>query len=231
MNGNEPVQTDDERNVNRPLDLDLGADAGTVRSTICFERLFKSSVSERDKFLARLFGLFSEDIVRFWCRNPSSPYEDLGRPTLKRCDEKLGKTLDFTFRRKADGHVFVGEMKCELEYDNYRCLTLTAASQLERHRRDSDAFRRFLLIARNHDEFKVTVGGRPVQVNGAILVWGRVLTEGRAAVVKETGLADALALDGIVGDLIRWKDSKYFDFFERRAKWCNELFGALAGSR
>jgi prepilin-type N-terminal cleavage/methylation domain-containing protein len=31
------------------------------------------------------------------------------------------------------------------------------------HRRDSDAFRRFLLIARNHDEFKVTVGGRHVQ--------------------------------------------------------------------
>jgi prepilin-type N-terminal cleavage/methylation domain-containing protein len=30
-------------------------------------------------------------------------------------------------------------------------------------RRDSDAFRRFLLIARNHDEFKVTVGGRHVQ--------------------------------------------------------------------
>ena len=50
-------------------------------------------------------------------------------------------------------------MKCELEYDNYRCLTLTAAAQLERHRRDSDAFRRFLLIARNHDAFNTTVAG------------------------------------------------------------------------
>lgn len=30
-----------------------------------FRQLFKSPASDRDKFLARLFGLFSEEIVRF----------------------------------------------------------------------------------------------------------------------------------------------------------------------
>ena len=47
-----------------------------------FEALFRTSSSSRDKFLARLFGLFSEDLVRLWCRNPKAPYEDLGRPNI-----------------------------------------------------------------------------------------------------------------------------------------------------
>lgn len=62
-----------------------------------FERLFRSGNARADKFMSRLFGIFSEDIVRCWAKDPQCPYEDLGRPTLKRPDEKRGYTLDFTF--------------------------------------------------------------------------------------------------------------------------------------
>jgi hypothetical protein len=52
-------------------------------SADCFPMLFRSSSSARDKFLSRLFGIFSEEIVRIWCRAPDAPYEDLGRPTIR----------------------------------------------------------------------------------------------------------------------------------------------------
>jgi hypothetical protein len=231
MNRNDVFGVGDGRDASRRGVGDpLNIGAAEASPTICFERLFKSDISERDKFPSRLFGLFSEELVRFWCRSSSSPYEDLGRPTLKRNGERLGKTLDFTFRRRSDGRLYVGEMKCELEYDNYRCLTLTAPSQLERHRRDSDAFRRFLSVASNSDEFTVTVGGRRFQVDGAILVWGRVSPEGRTVVMREARLADVLALDAVASDLIRWNDQSWTDFVQKRATWCDELFSTLVGS-
>jgi hypothetical protein len=52
-----------------------------------FEDFFHSESPARDKFLSRLFGLFSEDVVRHWCGCPEAPYGDLGRPFLRAVGE------------------------------------------------------------------------------------------------------------------------------------------------
>ena len=68
-----------------------------------FRRFFQSADSDRDNFLARLFGSFNEEPVRIWCRDPDSPYEDLGRPTLTEAGEwGRGHTLDFALRSRRD---------------------------------------------------------------------------------------------------------------------------------
>ena len=72
-----------------------------ANSSFEFENIFRRDDSKpnfRDKFLSRMFGIFSEEIVRTWCDNLKSLYEDLGRPTLKNNNNSGGRgwTLDFT---------------------------------------------------------------------------------------------------------------------------------------
>jgi hypothetical protein len=94
------------------------------------ESVFRTGDSRRDNFLSRVFGIFSEEVVRHWCANPRSTYVDLGRPTLYGTDGKW-HTLDFTLQDQATSEIYVAEMKCELAYDNYRYLRLTDTHQLD----------------------------------------------------------------------------------------------------
>src|SRR3954451_21716212 len=116
-------------------------------------QLFHSENGTRDKFLSRVFGIFSEQIVRIWCRMPQAPYEDVGRPTLRPLDNYSGfpsgkgYTLDFAFRSRANNTIYPGELKSELEFMNYRYLTLRSADQLEHHQKD--AFKAFLDAAKH----------------------------------------------------------------------------------
>ena len=82
-----------------------------------------------------MFGIFNEEIVRKWCAEEFSPYEDVGRPTIKRKgDDTRGSTLDFTFKNK-DGKLYIVEMKCELQYEGYKYLELKEPKkkQLDHH--------------------------------------------------------------------------------------------------
>jgi hypothetical protein len=99
-----------------------------VRTSL--EDIFRTPVPARDKFLSRLLGLFSEEVVHYWCAQEKSPYENLGRPTLWAPGASRGHTLDFTLRERHRGKTFVAELKCELEYENYKYLRLANTSQL-----------------------------------------------------------------------------------------------------
>ncbi len=93
-------------------------------SACSFGKFFQTTDSDRDNFLARLFGSFNEEPVRIWCRDPASPYEDLGRPTLVVAGKPgRGHTLDFTLRSRRDGLIFVAEMKCEITFENASLLS------------------------------------------------------------------------------------------------------------
>ncbi|MGB9825194.1 MAG: hypothetical protein ACPLRU_00855 [Desulfofundulus sp.] len=194
--------------------------------TVEFQRIFCTRNPARDKFLSRLFGLFSEEVVRHWCRCPAAPYEDLGRPTLRARGETRGHTLDFTLRHRETGRVFVAEMKCELEFENYRYLQLTGAWQLKHHQKP--AFQKFLRLARDPGAFAVQVGGREVQVSGAILIWGKVTVEGRSAVIAEYAFADVLSVETMVNDLREWKPAGWAEILEQLRHWSEELFDSLA---
>ena len=181
----------------------------------------------RAKFLSRVFGIFSENIVRLWSASAGAPYEDLGRPTVRFDGEATRSTLDFTLRHKESNKTYVAEMKCEIEYKNFRYFVLTSPEQLDHHT-TKPAFRSFLRAAREPSAARVTVDGRPVLVDGAILIWGAATPMGCADVREKFKLADVLTVESMVDDLTRSNDEHYVAMLEDRCKWLNEMFYGLA---
>ena len=195
-----------------------------------FAEFFQSDDPRRDAFLSRLFGIFSEDVVREWCAWPAAPYEDLGRPTLRGPEIARWYTLDFALRERANGRVFVAEMKCELAYDSYKSLRLVSEHQLVRHVRDSRAFAHFIEMARDSKRHQATVSAKPIQVEGAILIWGAVSEVGRLAACREFGLHDVLSVETMLSDLQRWQPETWKQRLAGWTSWSSELFAFLDGA-
>jgi hypothetical protein len=189
-----------------------------------FESVFGSDSKQRDNFLARLFGIFSERVVSTWCACPQAPYLNIGRPTLREPGESRGHTLDFTLQHRPSGQRYVAEMKCWITWVNYRYLRLTEAAQLNSLAEPS--FVKFLALARDPDAYQVFVGGKPIDVAGAILVWGTSTEQGRSAAVA-LGIADVLTADDMVNDLHIWQLPGWQDFIAQRRSWATELFDYL----
>ena len=194
-----------------------------------FEDFFHSGRPPRDKFLSRLFGLFSEDVVRHWCGCPEAQYDDLGRPYLRLPTERYGHTLDFTLRDRNTSKTYVAELKCELEFDNYRFMRLTDASQLAHHERP--AFRKLLDLAKDPSCIPVTVGGKPMGVDGAVLVWGATTPEGCESVRSTYGFADVLSVETMLDELRQWHCKSSMARVTEVGKWCSELIEFLGGEK
>jgi len=195
-----------------------------------FEELFISESipykgrSKRDKFLSRIFGIFNEEIIRIWCENSSSPFIDLGRPTVYDNDGKH-YTLDFLLQDEY-GNTFLTEMKCEIEYQKYKYLTLSKVGQLKHHT-SKRAFQLFLEIASNPSLYKIKCNSEIIKVSGSALVWGRVSDEGNKAISHEFSLSHVLSTESVVHDLVKWQDSNYLDLIEKHELWCQQLFSGL----
>lgn len=192
-----------------------------------FDRFFKSAFPTRDKYHARMFGLVSESVVRMWCAQSDATYEDMGRPTLCELGTTRGHTLDFTLRNRSTGTIHVAESKCELEYENYRYLTLIGAGQIIHH--TSTAFTKFLRYATDQSAYDVRLKGAPVVADGSILVWGAVTLEGRASAISHYGLADVLSIEAMVADLQRWSPPDWERWIEQYHVWTTEMFTFLKG--
>jgi len=195
-----------------------------------FIDLFKRPTSEaaRGKYLSRVFGIFSEELVRIWAADPRAPYEDLGRPTLRCSPSDRGSTLDFTLRCRETGKIYVAELKCEIEYQNYKYLVLTSPQQLNHH--SKPAFAALLAAASNGPSVRVYVARQEVSVDGAILIWGAATEEGRSLVMEQNGFASILTVAEIIRDLQDWQSKPYRDLLELRQQWSNDLYDTLLAS-
>lgn len=197
---------------------------------------FFHQLPDQDKFLSRLFGIFSEKIVRIWASDERAPYEDLGRPTVRmqRGNEK-GATYDFTLRERKTGRVFVCEQKCELEYQNYKYIELKEPEQLEHHKgnlKHPTSFARFLDVGKNPGVYRISVPGeQPMTVSGIILIWGKVLKIGKEKVRERYGIYDVLSLEDIVNQLLFWESKNYYRLIKERQDWSNTLFEDLVRPR
>lgn len=209
------------------MDDNVGGTSRTERPSDVtpLDGMFRSDDPKRDNFLSRLFGLFNEDVIRMWAAHPDAPYEDLGRPHLRGAGEQHGHTLDFTLRDRDTGKAYVAEMKCELAFDNYRYLRLSSPRQLDHHR--GAAFTKFRELARDPGAWPVHVQGTPVEIHGAILVWGAATPEGRAAVIDTLGVHDVLTVEDALRDLASWGDPEWRGRVEQLASWSRELFDWL----
>ena len=179
----------------------------------------------RGKYLSRVFGIFSEEIVRQWASDPRCPYENLGRPTLRKRGEMVGSTLDFTLRHKSTGKLYVTELKCEIEYQNYKYLVLSDIKQLDHHQKP--AFFALLDAAIKNPEQQAFLNGKEVPIDGAILIWGAATPEGRRAIIDAQGFFDILTMAEIIYDLRSWGHEPYQALMEQRRSWANEMFDAL----
>lgn len=193
-----------------------------------FQAIFKQGGTNpaRSKLLSRVFGIFSEEIVRIWARDERSPYDCMGRPTIKSKDGGKRYTLDFALRSRATGHLYVTEMKCEIEYQNFRYFVLEGTEQLTHH--NKPAFKEFLDSAKCVPSQAITVDGKPVETHGAILIWGATTARGKLAVMESTGIHDVLSVADICHDLATWGNAEYYDLLTTRSMWCAELFSGLA---
>ena len=196
-----------------------------------FRGLFQreGAPAARGKFLSRVFGIFSESIVQIWAEDERAPYKNLGRPTLVGQSPVRSPTLDFLFECRSTGRRFVVEQKCEIEFNSFRYFTLTGPDQLRHH--NKPAFAAFLAAANGSApgsrDWKV--GNQRMTVDGAILIWGAVTSDGRNAVIEQTGLHDAIGLDRIIAECAEWRPNAYCRLVSERRQWCEELFGFLDG--
>jgi hypothetical protein len=185
--------------------------------------LLKDGSPEKGSFLSRVFGIFSEEIIRIWARDQKSPYNlHERRPTLYD-DENRSYTLDFLFEKNGD--FFVSEMKCEVQYQNYKYWRLTNLKQLEHHL-SKTAFKLFLKLSENSHSVPVHAG-EPLEVKGTVLVWGAATLEGIAAVRDRYGISDVLTVESCVRDLIEWNNLEYQAFLREREQWLLSLFNGL----
>ena len=181
----------------------------------------------RDKFLSRLFGIFSEEVVRAWCTLPDAPYADEGRPTLRHSSGGKGYTLDFTLRDRASNQLYIAEMKCELEYEGYRYLQLTNPEQVRHHEKNGEAFRKFLEVAQHPNSIPVTINQRPVEVSGSVLIWGAATRQGAEAVCKAYGFHDLLTVEEMLPALQANPPAKWSRRIADLRTWSKELFDFL----
>lgn len=191
------------------------------------EAFFRRDEPLRGAYLSRLFAFFSEEVVRHWTACEDSPYRDLGRPTVWGEDGRR-HTLDFTLQRGNEGPRFVAEMKCEIQFENYRFLTLRDSSEIDHHVK-GPAFAKLLQLAREPRSLRVTISGKGDQsIDGSILVWGIVTLEGRAAAIERFGFADVLSVEDMLRDLGQWQPQAWAEWINTRRRWSDELFEWLA---
>jgi len=192
-----------------------------------FESIFKSNSPKRDKYLSRLFGIFNEEVIRIWAKHPDSPYEDLGRPTLRRHEKERGYTLDFTLKDN-NNKIYICEMKCLLEYQNYKFLRLNNPDLLNIHK--GPAFSYFLDSAIDPHLFSVHVSGNLIEPDGCILIWGAVTETGRNLTKEKFHLHDVLSVENAIQDLQRWDSYEWYSLINGFKKWSNDLFDFLANT-
>jgi hypothetical protein len=195
-------------------------------SPLGMEALFRRNTPGRGAYLSKMFAFFSEEIVRQWTQCEESPYRDLGRPVVWDDAGSRYHVLDFTLERSRDGARFVTELKCEIEFERYRYLSLTDPQQLAHHTRNA-AFQKLLRSAAQPGAQRVTIQGREIQVDGAVLVWGVVTDQGRTSVTGKYGFADVLSVEQMLKDLARWQPKAWADWVGRRREWSDELFDWL----
>jgi hypothetical protein len=140
--------------------------------------------------------------------------------------EPGGATIDFTLERRTDGRRFVAEQKAELAFEGYKYLRLTDRQQLAHHG-TKGAFGRFLAMARTPDAYEARVNAKPVEVHGAVLVWGAVSDEGRRSVMEHYGFVDVLSLEAMVRDLNEWQSPEWIARLAELRDWTLGLFDRL----
>ena len=202
----------------------------------------KDNDCKREKFLSRLFGILSEEIVKVWCDNCKSPYKDLGRPSLYEDGKYTGTTLDFTFKDRITDKIYIVEMKCEIQYENFKYFYLSDDSELNRFldHHNKKAFERFKKLPTESDKYIIkypdpefsTKKKQLDNIDGIILIWGKVdqeKIENKKIESSSFNFHQILSVERMISDLIEWEDEDYKCMIDAYQCWSNDMFDQLVG--
>ena len=216
-----------------------------------FKEFFNKQSNEnaaRDKFLARFMGIFNEEIIRIWCKDKNSEYENIGSPTIrkkKKEKSELGtkdirSTLDFTLRKKKGaekGNIYVAESKCLLQFQKYKHLELDDIKLIDRlDKDDKRAFKWLLELCKRPNDFVLNVSSNGSsksikKIDGGILIWASINKDQLDHIKTEKKFHDILSLEDMINDLIRWRNKEYRKFLNEKSNWVNEFISFLKYSK
>lgn len=117
-----------------------------------------------------------------------------------------------------------------MAFDGYRYMRLLDNSQLAHHAAKR-AFAWLLELAGNPTSFEVRVAARPVEVAGAILVWGATSPAACADVISKCQFAAVLSLEHMLQDLHSWSDPGWQSRVAELRAWSDGVWDMLGGRR
>ena len=188
-------------------------------------KIGKSGNIEKDKFISRFFGIFNEKIAELYFNSPYSKYKNLGRPTIKYGKEKY--TFDFTLQNKETNKIYVCEMKCEMQFNNYKRLLLENIDQILSHKKVSFIY--FLDISKNKSKHKIEVDKKEIKTDGIILLWGKITNDTNALLkIKEHfGFYEIISLEKLINIMVENNYNEYYQYINEKREWINNFFDEI----
>jgi len=120
----------------------------------------------------------------------------------------------------------VTELKCEIEYQNFRYLTLTDIAQLNHHKKQ--AFQTLRALAKRQSGMSVQVRKREIRCDGAMLIWGAASETGKSVVKEAFGFREVLTVAEMAHDLREWDVPEFRLLLQEREIWFSQLTSGLS---
>jgi hypothetical protein len=204
-------------------------DIFTKRFKMNYDTLFSSLDKERNNFIARTLGIFSEHLVHFWTANNKCEFENIGRPDIFDKNCKKVAQLDFTLKNRETGKFYIVELKNLVAYNNGRIRNMTNEDSFNRsfkswHTSKTNQTPAWKIFSGKLDDYTVKVKGKPLPEFGKILIWAKINAETKSHFCSTLSIDEILSFEQIHTDLISWKDNSYIEWLNNRIAWTNELF-------
>ncbi|MBK9222222.1 MAG: hypothetical protein IPO16_08865 [Saprospiraceae bacterium] len=184
-------------------------------------------------FLSRIFGVFSEEIVKIWCDNKNNnDFEYIGKPHIKE-GNKRPIVLDHLLKSK--NTYFIVEQKNFHGYKNGKLSSMEDTDEFFKNfeswsigkskNQKSKAWDIFINFTKKPKEVKYD--GKIIPQAKTLLIWSKGTDVGRYKFVQKYGISKVLFLEQMKNDLIKWKDPAYIKLIKDKKKWIAQLFNDL----
>jgi hypothetical protein len=85
-------------------------------------------------------------------------------------------------------------------------------------------------VAKDPRLLEVRVAARPIEVDGAVLVWGATSPEGSVASREMFGFSAILSIEEMLSDLREWRSPSWELRVQELRAWTSHLLDGLAGT-
>jgi len=166
-----------------------------------FMEFFEKNIEENKiSFLARVFGIFSEEIPKIWFELKG--FQVLGRPTISIENENKTEKATLDFCQEKGGKYYIVEQKCFLAYDDCKLLNTesdefkNAFEKWHNNKKEqTKAWKFFVNFNTNTGNYSITYKknkndkSKPLKNNEIKkkLIWGSISDNGKEIIKKHLG--------------------------------------------